>query len=327
MKKRGFTLIELLAVIVVLAIIALIATPIVMNVIKNAQKGAVERSAERYLAAVELAIATDRLENGLVADGVYTVDADGNLVLGDKTLTVEVNGDRPTAGSKVAIENGQVVPTGTSMTIGDYTITIDDKGKATAVKILTLSDCTYVSGTKNAIGAKYSCDFGAGARNFYVLEVGSNPVTGSTLKSNEVALILEGNYDTTMQAWCDSSGPHPYNNACAADGLNAKLNEIAGAWTKLNRSQIGLPSAIQLVAADGQNENAYLDSTYLRNSWLYDWDNDVWGHPVYGYWTSTPKVDDSRYAWRVYSAGYLLSNINVGDASFLGVRPVVNLAI
>ena len=34
MKKKGFTLIELLAVIVVLAIIALIATPIVMNVIK-----------------------------------------------------------------------------------------------------------------------------------------------------------------------------------------------------------------------------------------------------------------------------------------------------
>ena len=39
-NKKGFTLIELLAVIVVLAIIALIATPIVMNTIKNAKKGA-----------------------------------------------------------------------------------------------------------------------------------------------------------------------------------------------------------------------------------------------------------------------------------------------
>ena len=38
MKRKGFTLIELLAVIVVLAIIALIATPIVMNTIKNARK-------------------------------------------------------------------------------------------------------------------------------------------------------------------------------------------------------------------------------------------------------------------------------------------------
>ena len=36
-KKIGFTLIELLAVIIVLAIIALIATPIIFNVIENAK--------------------------------------------------------------------------------------------------------------------------------------------------------------------------------------------------------------------------------------------------------------------------------------------------
>ena len=35
MKKRGFTLIELLAVIVILSIIALIATPIILNVISD----------------------------------------------------------------------------------------------------------------------------------------------------------------------------------------------------------------------------------------------------------------------------------------------------
>ena len=36
--KRGFTLIELLAVIVILAIIALIATPLVLNVIDDSKK-------------------------------------------------------------------------------------------------------------------------------------------------------------------------------------------------------------------------------------------------------------------------------------------------
>ena len=44
MKKRGFTLIELLAVIVVLAIIALIATPLVLNTIENSRKGAFEQT-------------------------------------------------------------------------------------------------------------------------------------------------------------------------------------------------------------------------------------------------------------------------------------------
>ena len=44
-KKKGFTLIELLAVIVILAIILLIAMPIVLNVIGEARKGAFESSA------------------------------------------------------------------------------------------------------------------------------------------------------------------------------------------------------------------------------------------------------------------------------------------
>ena len=44
-NKKGFTLIELLAVIIILAVIALIATPIVLNVIDNARKSANKDSA------------------------------------------------------------------------------------------------------------------------------------------------------------------------------------------------------------------------------------------------------------------------------------------
>ena len=36
--KKGFTLIELLAVIIILAVIALIATPVVLNVTENSKK-------------------------------------------------------------------------------------------------------------------------------------------------------------------------------------------------------------------------------------------------------------------------------------------------
>ena len=39
-RKNGFTLIELLAVIVILAIIALIATPIILGIVDNARKDA-----------------------------------------------------------------------------------------------------------------------------------------------------------------------------------------------------------------------------------------------------------------------------------------------
>ena len=52
-NKKGFTLIELLAVIVILAIIALIATPIILNMIENAKKGAAIDSAYGYIDAIE----------------------------------------------------------------------------------------------------------------------------------------------------------------------------------------------------------------------------------------------------------------------------------
>lgn len=77
MNKKGFTLIELLAVIVVLAIIALIATPIVMNTIKKSQEGADARSVEAYGKAVESSYYRYALEN----NGTYPTDNFQNLDL------------------------------------------------------------------------------------------------------------------------------------------------------------------------------------------------------------------------------------------------------
>ena len=60
--KKGFTLIELLAVIVILAIIALIATPIILGIINNAKEESDKRSVELYVKAAELAVARKNLE-------------------------------------------------------------------------------------------------------------------------------------------------------------------------------------------------------------------------------------------------------------------------
>jgi prepilin-type N-terminal cleavage/methylation domain len=42
-KKKGFTLIELLAIIVVLAVIALITTPLLLNVIEESRRKPLKR--------------------------------------------------------------------------------------------------------------------------------------------------------------------------------------------------------------------------------------------------------------------------------------------
>ena len=51
--KKGFTLIELLAVIILLAVISIIATPIITNIIETSKESANQRSIEGYARAVE----------------------------------------------------------------------------------------------------------------------------------------------------------------------------------------------------------------------------------------------------------------------------------
>ena len=66
--KKGFTLIELLAVIVILAIIALIATPIVLSIINDTKESAMLRSADFYLSGVELSVSQAILKEIKIED-------------------------------------------------------------------------------------------------------------------------------------------------------------------------------------------------------------------------------------------------------------------
>ena len=61
--KKGFTLVELLAVIVILAVIALIATPVVLSMIESSRKGAAESSMLSYAQATENTILTKMMNS------------------------------------------------------------------------------------------------------------------------------------------------------------------------------------------------------------------------------------------------------------------------
>ena len=62
-KKNAFTLIELLAVIVILAIIALIATPIILGIIEDAKRDAFLRSVELVVSTTDMDISTKTYES------------------------------------------------------------------------------------------------------------------------------------------------------------------------------------------------------------------------------------------------------------------------
>lgn len=70
-NTKGFTLIELLAVIVILAVIALIASPIVLGIINNSRKSAQARSVEAYASAAQQAFATAMSTPGYMGEDIF----------------------------------------------------------------------------------------------------------------------------------------------------------------------------------------------------------------------------------------------------------------
>ena len=107
MKNKGFTLIELLAVIVILAIIALIATPMILGVIDTAKRGSAESSALGYVEAVEKSSLIAVIEDGSgYANGTYDVDGKNLKQSGSVIYKIDYKGD--TATGTLKIEDGEV---------------------------------------------------------------------------------------------------------------------------------------------------------------------------------------------------------------------------
>ncbi|MDD4781707.1 MAG: prepilin-type N-terminal cleavage/methylation domain-containing protein [Tissierellia bacterium] len=103
--KKGFTLIELLAVIVILAIIALIASPIVVGLIEDSNRQAAERSTEAVVQSAKTEFALSRLNGTTPSATVAGLDLD----------------NAPTAGAVTYGTNGEITLTGVKF--GKYTCT------------------------------------------------------------------------------------------------------------------------------------------------------------------------------------------------------------
>ena len=222
-NKKGFTLIELLAVIVVLAIIALIATPIVMNTIKNAKKGAAERTADNYIKQVETAVAEAKLENKSVPNGPYAIDGNGNLTgaaLPDGKLEIDMSGNKPSGGT-IKISNGGVSKEGTTMTVGDYDVKYNqEKNKYEATEKESSSSTTVVyrwSGEEISIGnainsndtTKYTKDPSTLGKSYYLKHVldKDNKVTES------YACAIFGGTEYCVRGGKDNNGNSFYGYA------------------------------------------------------------------------------------------------------------------
>ena len=138
--RNGFTLIELLAVIVILAIIALIATPIILNIIDSSKRQAVLRSGELYLDGVKDEIARKNLTSEFSPEKCE-IQSDGNLLCDGEKLTVETSGEKPSKGS-ITLEKGKITEV-KDMVLGDYTLETDEAGNLRIKEGNTIEDEPY----------------------------------------------------------------------------------------------------------------------------------------------------------------------------------------
>ena len=361
-NKKGFTLIELLAVIVVLAIIALIATPIVMNTIKNAKKGAAERTADNYIKQVETAVAGSRIDGTKISNGIYNIQPDGNLCPAsgcgenDKDkITIDMSGNKPTSG-KIKIFNSEVLQDGTKLVVGDYnvkyknnklTATEPYKGvlckanttKATALVYNGGDDSTNESSytreevgllaseatSKYDAGVTYTCELGDGEQNtFYVLETNGDNVSliAAMNLGAPVAWITKEDY--LAAGGTESDYGSLGNNNLGPITVNKILKERASIWTKLDEDQIKLPSGNQIATAGGDTK--WTENNYTGTTlqtWLNSYTKFTTG--TLGYWTSSSVATDVISAWDMRYDN-ILHRDYVSNSSSYGIRPVITIS-
>ena len=326
-KNKGFTLVELLAVIVILAIIALIATPIILNVINDAKKQAAKDSAYGYMDAVEKYIVSSELEDKSIKDRTYSVEELNNMGVSVKGSTPD-NGNIEIKNSSVksydigidgyVVSNGKVEKVSTTKSFKN--------GTAVYYNPVSREKCTGYTEANSTTGKNSGC------MKWYVF----NDKEGNAT----VNVILDHN--TTANVAYNSTG-----NNIEMKEVKKALENDTGTWE--NTARLITANEIAKITGNtgwdasktGQDDWFYFDSNNQtqkadasnksKYAWLFDYTYNCTScgcnkadSSTHGYWTSTRKIDVSAAAWRVTSDGDLDSSY-VGYAGS-GIRPVITIS-
>ena len=328
-KNKGFTLVELLAVIVILALIALIATPIILNVISDAKKQAAKDSAYGYMDAVEKYIISSELEDKSIKDGTYSVEE-------LNSMGVSVKGSTPNNGT-IKIENKEVKSY--DIGIDGYVVSNGEVEKVSTTKSFKNGTAVYYnpetgkkcseSESKSTTGTKSGCmkwyvfnDKEGNATVNVILDHNTTArvaynSTGNNSEMKEVKIALEK--DT--KDWKNTARLITANEVAKITGNTgfdaSKENQD---WFCLDTNQ--LDGTTWCSKAQGTSEYAWLFD-YTANCTNYGCnkqDSSTWG-----YWTNTlyeGLYEGKSSAWIIHSYGRL----SVNNSNVYGVRPVITIS-
>lgn len=341
-KSQGFTLMELLGVIIILAVIALIATPLVMRVINNSKKQAAENTGQSIIEAGKQKATAEDIKT---SSPPFQYNEKSGLPL---------NGKKPTKFNLILNEK---MDSQLQAWVNGFCVTKEFSDKTPSVDESKKSESECMSG-----GGSVSKKYANGEVIYF------NPETNKKCSASE-AKSTTGTKTGCMKwhAFNDSESSSTVNiildhNTTAkvawnSSGSNAQMNEIKTALTSDTKTwnsslKPRLIEANEIAAITGNTgfdanvagkDNWFYFETNKQNDptiaqgkakykWLFNytqgctsWGCDVNDDSTMGYWTSSPILSVANNAWYVRYAGRLYYS-EVKNNNYYGLRPVISIS-
>ena len=299
-REKGFTLIELIAVLVIMAIIALIVTPLVMNIIRKARTSADKRSVDAYGRSIELAIAGYLLDNGSfpTSIGELTIEYSGEEVV---CSTTQLNGD-----SSVYLAGCTVG----GRSVEGYTYGKEETAPTPSYTAYNVGDHVSYNGV-----------------TYYVIE--DSDTTNNTvklLKENALTKTEMDNLNLTGITITESNGYGKVQYGSSTDYSTSTVKQVVDAW-KTTAVASGDTATARLITFEDLSTNLGYDEG-MKQCTGSCWYNKSDGTPTwvynsnYWYWTMS-QYGASSGVWRVYNNGNLYNNVPSYSCM---VRPVLELS-
>ena len=337
-NKKAFTLIELVSVLVILAILALIVTPLVLNIIRKARTAADKRSIDAYGRSIELAVADYLLDNGTfpTSIGELTIEYSGDTVLCSTTqlnddssvyLSGCTVGNRAVEGYTYGTDKTPAAPTYEAYTVGQevtyknisyYVVSPSDTSKS-SVTLLKATPLTVAEVN----------EYGTGHVNMYVTSDTNASYYQKAYDQNGYGGMAY--YSSTSCGYNNNNSWH--DSGCTSDYAQSEIKYVVDAWaaakttsTDLVEDSTGYSARLltfeELTTSLGytappQNVTSMSLNSETVPSFVYN--NNYW------YWTMDPK-DDASDVWFVSDDGNLHSNYVTFSGGNGAVRPVIVLS-
>ena len=336
-KNKGFTLIELIAVLVILAIIALIVTPLVLNIVRKAKDSANKRSVDAYGKSIDLAVASYLMDTGDFPTSVdqLTIEYSGKEVI---CGVAKLNEDSSLYLSKCSVGGVEVKDSsnkdgyyhyGTTTTYKEYKI--GDIITYNGMNFYVIENSDDMSDSITMLKAEpLTVDevntYGAGHVNMYVTSNTSANYYQTAYNNNGYGGMA---YYTSTTCGYPTAGDSTFvSTGCTTDYAQSEVKYAVDAWaadkfqtSDLKEDETGYSA--RLITYDelignlgyGQAEDGYIRPSVNDDTPLWVYNSNYW------YWTMSPYGDSASHVWNVYSGGSVSCDYVDGDNGV--VRPVV----